>query len=212
MPLQFTSDGQINAVIPYDIPVNSIQQMLVRKGTSYSVPEHHVKMYTANVQAALAKKGGVLTPLVSSAGYVAFKEREPFVPLGGRAHRHVVEQHAAIALVNADMMRVLRGRPLLGRGFTTEDNLPAVPTVALLTHDFWRTRFAGDSQVIGRTVTFDGRPVEIIGVLAAGGTTVTLANTASTSAIADNVNSMEMRLSLMKLRFSCSSYMSSRSG
>jgi uncharacterized protein (TIGR03437 family) len=39
LPLQFTSDGQINAVIPYDIPVNSIQQMLVRKGTSYSVPE-----------------------------------------------------------------------------------------------------------------------------------------------------------------------------
>jgi adhesin/invasin len=39
VPLQFTSDGQINAVIPYDIPVNSIQQMLVRKGASYSVPE-----------------------------------------------------------------------------------------------------------------------------------------------------------------------------
>lgn len=36
---------------------------------SYSVPEHHVKMYTANVQAALTKKGGILSPTVSRNGY-----------------------------------------------------------------------------------------------------------------------------------------------
>jgi len=36
---------------------------------SYSVPEHHVKMYTANVQAVLQKAGGILTPLVSQGTY-----------------------------------------------------------------------------------------------------------------------------------------------
>jgi len=36
---------------------------------TYSVPEHHVKMYTANVQAALVKKGGLLTGYVSRASY-----------------------------------------------------------------------------------------------------------------------------------------------
>lgn len=36
---------------------------------NYSVPEHHVKMYTANVQAALVKKGGVLSSLVSRSSY-----------------------------------------------------------------------------------------------------------------------------------------------
>lgn len=36
---------------------------------SYSVPEHYVRMYTANVQAALNKKGGLLTGLVSRATY-----------------------------------------------------------------------------------------------------------------------------------------------
>lgn len=35
----------------------------------YQVPEHHVKMYTANVQAALAKKGGLLTSYVSKGSY-----------------------------------------------------------------------------------------------------------------------------------------------
>lgn len=36
---------------------------------TYSVPEHYVKMFTANVQAALVKKGGLLMPYVSTATY-----------------------------------------------------------------------------------------------------------------------------------------------
>jgi hypothetical protein len=36
---------------------------------TYSVPEHHVKMYTANVRAALNKQGGLLLPHVSMANY-----------------------------------------------------------------------------------------------------------------------------------------------
>jgi len=36
---------------------------------TYSVPEHHVKMYTANVKSALNKEGGILTPTVSRATY-----------------------------------------------------------------------------------------------------------------------------------------------
>lgn len=36
---------------------------------TYTVPEHHVKMYTANVQAALNKQGGLLMPYVSMASY-----------------------------------------------------------------------------------------------------------------------------------------------
>lgn len=37
---------------------------------TYSVPEHHVKMYTANVQAALVKRGGILSPFVSQGSYM----------------------------------------------------------------------------------------------------------------------------------------------
>lgn len=39
MPLYFAADGQINAVVPYDIPANTQQQMVVRRGTAFSVPE-----------------------------------------------------------------------------------------------------------------------------------------------------------------------------
>jgi uncharacterized protein (TIGR03437 family) len=39
MPLSSTSGGQINAMVPYDVPVNATQQMIVQRGNTYSVPE-----------------------------------------------------------------------------------------------------------------------------------------------------------------------------
>lgn len=42
---------------------------------TYTVPDHHVKMYTANVRAALAKMGGILMPLVTTAPYVGEKSQ-----------------------------------------------------------------------------------------------------------------------------------------
>ncbi len=42
---------------------------MVETIATYSVPEHHVKMYTANVNAALNKEGGLLGGFVSASGY-----------------------------------------------------------------------------------------------------------------------------------------------
>lgn len=39
LPLQFANDGQVNAVVPYDVPLNSMQQIIVSNGPALSVPE-----------------------------------------------------------------------------------------------------------------------------------------------------------------------------
>src|SRR5262249_52780237 len=39
LPLYFTSSGQINAVVPIDTPMNTRQQLIVRRGAKYTVPE-----------------------------------------------------------------------------------------------------------------------------------------------------------------------------
>lgn len=39
LPLIFTSDGQVNAILPYELPGNTRQQLIVKRGTSLSVPE-----------------------------------------------------------------------------------------------------------------------------------------------------------------------------
>ena len=39
LPLQYTADGQVNAVIPYDVPPNTTQQLIISNGPALSVPE-----------------------------------------------------------------------------------------------------------------------------------------------------------------------------
>ena len=44
---------------------------------------------------------------------------------------------------------------------------PGRNRVAIITHGFWQRRLGGDPAVIGRVLTLDGVPVEIVGVLPA---------------------------------------------
>ncbi len=56
----------------------------------------------------------------------------------------------------------------LGRPFTSEEDTPDGPRVAILSHGFWQRRYGGDLGVVGRTIEVNSRPAEIVGVLAAG--------------------------------------------
>ena len=58
---------------------------------------------------------------------------------------------------------VLGVRPILGRDFLPEEEENA--DVALVTKNFWQERLGGDPNVIGRSITLDGTPHTIVGVL-----------------------------------------------
>ncbi len=58
-------------------------------------------------------------------------------------------------------------RMAIGRAFDDDEAAGAAP-VAVLTYAFWQRRFAGDSSVIGKTVTVAEHPVTIVGVTDAG--------------------------------------------
>jgi len=55
--------------------------------------------------------------------------------------------------------------PLLGRNFTREEDLPRAPKVAVISYGLWRSRFGGDPGVTARTISLDGQPTRIAGVL-----------------------------------------------
>ncbi|HMD96446.1 MAG TPA: ABC transporter permease [Terriglobia bacterium] len=65
-------------------------------------------------------------------------------------------------------LRVLGVQPVLGRFFTAEENKPGGPHVAVLSYAAWQQRFAGNSEVLGRTMALDGQAYTIIGVLPSG--------------------------------------------
>ncbi len=58
---------------------------------------------------------------------------------------------------------VLGVRPILGRNFLPEEEEGA--DVVLITRSFWQKRLGGDPNVIGRSITLDGTPHAIVGVL-----------------------------------------------
>ena len=59
-------------------------------------------------------------------------------------------------------------RPVLGRDFLAEENTGRGAHVAILSYGIWQTQMAGDREIIGRTITLDGEPFTVIGVMPPG--------------------------------------------
>ena len=70
--------------------------------------------------------------------------------------------------VSPNLFPLLGVTPALGRAFLPEEATSGRDRVVVLSHDFWAGRFGGDPEVIGRTLTLDGQPHEIVGVMPEG--------------------------------------------
>lgn len=110
---------------------------------------------------------------VSEAGWFAMRDAsESFEEIGvyeaptlGLSGDGLAEPVRA-ARVSASLLAVLRARPALGRLFREEDQ--ATPSLALLSHEYWTTRFDGDPSILSRSLRIEGIPVEVVGVLEPG--------------------------------------------
>ena len=71
-------------------------------------------------------------------------------------------------LATAEMFRVFKGAPALGRTFVDGDDAPGAPAVAVIGHGLWQRRFGGDPAAVGRVVTINDRQTTIVGVMTEG--------------------------------------------
>jgi len=82
------------------------------------------------------------------------------------------DQQAPVRLeasyISWNLLPLLRVPPALGRGFTAADDRPGAPLAAIIGSDLWRTRYAADGAVLGRTIRIDGAPATIVGVMPPG--------------------------------------------
>ena len=73
-----------------------------------------------------------------------------------------------VAEITAAGFRVARVAPLLGRYVVEEDERAGSPDVVVIGHDVWKSRFAGDPTVVGRTMRLGGTVHTIVGVMPEG--------------------------------------------
>ena len=70
--------------------------------------------------------------------------------------------------VTSRTLPLLGVQPALGRLFTERDDTAGSPETILISNDYWHQKFGADPTAVGRILTVDGRPRQIIGVLPAG--------------------------------------------
>ena len=72
------------------------------------------------------------------------------------------------AEVTASLFAMLRVPPLMGRPLDAADEAIGAPDVAVIGHDVWQSRFAGDPRILGRTIRVGGVPHTVVGVMPQG--------------------------------------------
>jgi predicted permease len=74
--------------------------------------------------------------------------------------------HLQAGIVSADMFPLLGTTPILGRAFLPDEDEPG-NRVAVLSYGLWQNRFAGDREIIGKSITLDGEQFQLVGVMPA---------------------------------------------
>ncbi|HSA57503.1 MAG TPA: ABC transporter permease [Gemmatimonadaceae bacterium] len=89
-----------------------------------------------------------------------------FLTTGVLTSDHGAEQ-IPVGRATSSLVPLLGARPTLGRWFLPGEDGAAATRRVVLSHAAWQSRFGGDTAVLGRTVTLNGAPHDVIGVLPA---------------------------------------------
>jgi len=72
--------------------------------------------------------------------------------------------HVQGEAVSANLFSLLRVQPILGRGFLSKEDEPG-NRVVILSYALWQGRFGGDPGIIGKSLTFNGEKLSVVGVM-----------------------------------------------
>lgn len=73
-----------------------------------------------------------------------------------------------IGQVTGGFFETLGVKPALGRFINTADDKTGAPYVVVLGHDLWQRQFAGDPQIVGKSIPLSGNVYTIVGVMPEG--------------------------------------------
>jgi hypothetical protein len=89
--------------------------------------------------------------------------KEDSMPLGMGGHPLQVD----VLSTTPGIFSLLNSMPQLGRAFAIEEAQPGHEHVVVLMNSLWRQQFGGDPGILGRTISLNGFPYTVIGVMPA---------------------------------------------
>lgn len=145
----------VSAVLFRPLPVDRPSELVNVYGRSTESPGHDGLSYLNYLD--YRAQSETLTGLVAHTNFFAN------LSIGGSSELVVGE------VVSDNFFEVLGVRPALGRAFLPEEFAgPDAGPVAVISHDFWQTRFGGAADVPGRSFRMNGVTYTVVGVAPAG--------------------------------------------
>ena len=120
---------------------------------------------------------GRVNPWVAFPDYMDYRDQseslESLATFGGRAGLVTVTgtgepEQARMARCTPNLFHVLRTPLFLGSTFSIDEQPATGGGEVVISHSFWQRWFGGESDVVGRSLTIDGDPLTVVGVLPAG--------------------------------------------
>ena len=120
--------------------------------------------------------GGNINPWVSGYDYYDYRDQSQSfeslsafmfggrVTIRGEAEPEVVDT----AFGTWDLFHTLGIRPVAGRLFVAQEGVEEGPSVVMVSHAYWQRRLGGVPDAVGSTLTMDGSPQTVVGVLPEG--------------------------------------------
>ena len=144
----------VNAVLLRPLPFREAGRLFVVYETTQAVPQDFVSVPNLEDYRAGSR---------SFEGFATFVPQSVNLTGAGAEPERVVG-----AFVTSNFLPLLGVGPALGRAFTAEDDAQGGGQVVVLAHELWVRRFGADPSVIGRSLTFNGEPYTVVGVLPEG--------------------------------------------
>ena len=150
--------------------VFSVVDGVLLRPLSYAHPDRLVKLseVPASRRASASRFG------IAAANLEHYRLAQSFEGLAGytRMSRTLTGSGEPVQVlgeeVTTDLFALLGASAALGRVFGPDEDDPGRRGVVILTYAFWHAKFGGDRAILGRTLTFNGEPYSVIGVMPQG--------------------------------------------
>jgi predicted permease len=152
----------MNAVLLHFLPVPNPQQLvyfhLKNQPLSTSQTGYGDMSMSLPVFEAMRIRQEVFTDVI---GFAPLSFQKVAVRIGAEPEETLGE------MVSGNFFSGLQVQPILGRGFTLKDESTHAP-ITVLNYVWWKSRFGGDKDILGRTIYVKGIPFAIVGIAPPG--------------------------------------------